>query len=209
MTKSKTRSALRIPHSTLEMRAFIAIEIPEAVKKELTAAQRKLRVASVDANWTRAEGMHLTLKFLGEVPDGKRSEIMNALTIAVSSHAEFQVNAAGIGAFPDPKNARVVWAGISGDIDKLAMLQAAVEDSMAGLGFEREKRTYTPHLTLGRIRHIRARDGWLQALDGIKDLNLPAFEVHAASLMKSELNPSGAVYTEMGRVELTKGSSSK
>ena len=184
------------------MRLFIAIEVPETVKKELAVAQAKLKVTGVDASWTRAEGVHLTLKFLGEVPEGKISEIMNALTNAVGSHAGFRVNVAGTGAFPDQKNARVVWAGMSGDVDTLAMLQVAVEEAMASLGFEREKRTFTPHLTIGRIRNIPSRDRWLKAFDGIKDLTLPAFEVHAVSLMKSELKPAGAVYTEMGRVEL-------
>ncbi len=184
------------------MRAFIAIEIPEKNKNEISEVQRGLKGSGVDASWTRAEGMHLTLKFLGEVFETKVLEIMNALTNAVRSPAGFRINVAGIGAFPDRKNARVVWAGIAGDVEKLAMLQVAVEEAMAGLGFEREKRTFTPHLTLGRIKHIHARDCWLKSLDGIKDLELPAFEVHAVSLMKSELKPAGAVYTEMGRVEL-------
>jgi 2'-5' RNA ligase len=185
------------------MRAFIAIEIPEENKNEMSEVQRRLKGSGVDASWTREEGMHLTLKFLGEVSETKVVEIMNALTNAVRSPAGFRINVAGIGAFPDQKNARVVWAGIAGDVEKLAILQAAIEEAMAGLGFEREKRTFTPHLTLGRIKHIHARDRWLKSLDGIKDLELPSFEVHAVSLMKSELKPAGAVYTEMGILKLT------
>ena len=184
------------------MRAFIAIEIPEENKIEISEVQRRLKGSGVDAIWTRTEGMHLTLKFLGEISETKVLEIMNALINAVRSLADFRINIAGIGAFPEKKNARVVWAGIAGDVEKLAMLQVSVEEAMAGLGFEREKRTFAPHLTLGRIKHIHARDRWLKSLDGIKDLELPAFEVHAVSLMKSELKPAGAVYTKMGRVEL-------
>jgi len=187
------------------MRLFIAIEIPDDIKNEMAEVQIRLKGSGVDASWSRAEGMHLTLKFLGEVSETKVLEIMNALTNAVRSPAGFRINLKGIGAFPDQKNARVVWAGIAGDLEKLAMLQDAVEEAMAGLGFEREKRTFTPHLTLGRIKHIYARDRWLKALDGVKDFNLPAFEVHAVSLIKSELKPAGAAYTEMGRLKLTLG----
>jgi len=187
------------------MRAFIAIEIPEENKNEMAEVQRHLKGSGVDASWTRAEGMHLTLKFLGEVPETEVLEIMNALTSTVRSPTGLRINIAGIGAFPDQKNARVVWAGIAGDVEKLSMLQVAVEEAMAGLGFEREKRTFSPHLTLGRIKHIHARDRWLKSLDGIKALELPAFEVNAVSLMKSELKPAGAVYTEMGRLKLTRG----
>lgn len=184
------------------MRLFIAIEIPEDVKKLMAEAQAKLRGTSVDAGWTRAEGIHLTLKFLGEVLETKVPEIMTALSGAVKGTGGFRLDGAGAGAFPNPKNARVVWIGMSGETDKLTRLQAAVEKAMIGFGFKREDRAFTPHLTLGRIKYIRSRDAWLKALEGIKDITLPGFDVHAVSLMKSELKPSGAVYTEIGRVEL-------
>jgi 2'-5' RNA ligase len=96
----------------------------------------------------------------------------------------------------------VVWIGLSGDVERLSRLQAAIEDAMARLGMEREARAFTPHLTLGRIKYIRSRDRWLGALEEVKDARLSGFEATAVSLMKSELKPSGAVYTEMGRVEL-------
>ncbi len=185
------------------MRLFIAIEIPEEIKKEMAAIQRRLKDAGADAGWTRPEGIHLTLKFLGEVPETKISGIMAALANAAKGAGGFRLAVEGVGTFPNPKSARVVWVGVSGDVEKLASLQTAVEDSMAGLGFEREKRAFTPHLTLGRIKYIHSRERWLKALDSVKDAGLPALEVKAVSLMKSELKPSGAVYTEMGRVELT------
>ncbi len=97
----------------------------------------------------------------------------------------------------------MVWVGVSGDVEKLSRLQASVEEAITGIGFERDERAFTPHLTAGRVKYIRSRDQWLKALEEIKDVGLPGFEVTAVSLMKSELKPSGAVYTEMGRVELT------
>ncbi len=184
------------------MRTFIAIEIPEDIKRQMAEVQRGLRSSGVDASWPRPEGIHLTLKFLGEVLEERLSEILNSLRSAAQGTGAFRLEAAGAGAFPNAKTARVVWIGLSGDVDKLSRLQSAVERAMTDIGFAREDRKFTPHLTLGRIKYIRSRDGWLKALDEIKDIRLPAFDVDAVSLMKSELKPSGAVYTEMGRVEL-------
>ncbi len=184
------------------MRLFIAIEIPDDVKKLMAEAQAKLKGPAVDAGWTRPEGIHLTLKFLGEVPELRAPEIVTALSGAIKGTAGFRIDIAGAGAFPNPKNARVVWVGVSGETDKLAKLQVVVEDAMIGLGFPREDRAFTPHLTLGRIKYIRSRNAWLKALEEIKDIKLPSFDVHAVSLMKSELKRSGAVYAELGRIEL-------
>ena len=184
------------------MRTFIAIEIPDEIKREMAKVQEKLKRANVDASWTRPEGIHLTLKFLGEVPEAKVSGIMDSLVRAVGDAKKFRLETAGAGAFPNAKNARVVWHGLSGELDRLSALQASVEDAMAEIGFEREDRRFSPHLTLARIKFIRSRDAWQNALDEIKDVRLPGFEVGAISLMKSELRREGAVYAEMGRVEL-------
>ncbi len=184
------------------MRTFIAIEIPDEIKKALIDLQQRLKGSWVDASWPRPEGIHLTLKFLGEVPEAKLPEIMNGLRLAAQGTGPFRLEVGGAGTFPNPKNARVVWIGLSGDIDKLVRLQAAIEDAMARLGIDREEREFTPHLTLGRIKYIRSRDAWLKALEEIRGINLSGFDVTAVSLMKSELKRTGAVYTEMGRVEL-------
>jgi 2'-5' RNA ligase len=184
------------------MRTFIAIEIPEEIKRQMTEVQNGLRNSGVDASWPRPEGIHLTLKFLGEVPEAKLPEIMGILRSAAQGTGVFRLEVAGVGAFPNAKAARVVWVGLSGDVEKLNRLQDAVEKGMADIGFARENRAFTPHLTLGRIKYIRSRDVWLNALNGIKDVKFAGFDVRAISLMKSELKRSGAVYTEMGNVEL-------
>jgi 2'-5' RNA ligase len=184
------------------MRLFIAIEIPDPVKKELTVVQGRLRGAGVDASWTRAEGMHLTLKFLGEVSEQRVPEIMSSLRMATEGIGPLGFSVSGVGTFPNPIKARVVWIGLAGDTDKLARLQVAVENAMFLLGMAREERKFTPHLTLGRIKYIRSRDRWAKTLEEVKDISLPGFEATSVSLMKSELKPSGAVYTEMGSAEL-------
>ena len=186
----------------ITMRIFIAIEIPAEIKKRMAEAQGRLKVSGVEASWTRPEGIHLTLKFLGEVVEQRIPEVMNALALAVKGMDRFRIEIAGVGAFPNPKNARVVWIGVSGDIERLSSLQSSVEEAMSGMGMEREDRKFTPHLTLGRIKYIRSRDAWVNALDAMKDIRLSGFDAEAVSLMKSELQRSGAVYAEIGRVEL-------
>jgi RNA 2',3'-cyclic 3'-phosphodiesterase len=136
------------------------------------------------------------------VPESKVLEIMNGLQHAAEGIGPFRLEVGGVGTFPSPKNARVVWVGLSGDIEKLSRLQAAVEETISNIGFERDERAFTPHLTLGRIKYIRSRDRWLKALDEVKDIRLSGFDVAAVSLMKSGLKPSGAVYTEVGHIDL-------
>ena len=184
------------------MRTFIAVEIPEEVKRGMAQAQTRLKETGADASWTRPEGIHLTFKFLGEVQETRISEIMAALGRAAEGKSRFRLQVAGAGVFPNARNPRVVWVGVTGELDKLMALQVQVEEQMVRLGFEQEDRRFTPHLTLGRIKYLRSSDAWQRSLEAIKDITLPGFDVTAISLMKSELMRSGAVYTEIGRVEL-------
>src|SRR5512143_4317036 len=189
-------------HPVFDMRTIIAIEIPAEIKKEMAKVQDELKRSGADAGWTRPEGIHLTLKFLGEVPEAKIEEIKNALVQAAEATSRFRLKIAGAGAFPNPKNPRVVWLGVSGDIDKLSTLQGSVEKSMTAMGFDREERAFSPHLTLARIKYLRPRYSWQTAIDSIRDIRLAEFDVNQVSLMKSYIKPSGAVYTEIGRARL-------
>jgi 2'-5' RNA ligase len=184
------------------MRTFIAIEIPAGIKKEMVKVQDELKRSGADAGWTRPEGIHLTLKFLGEVPEAMIEKIKNALVQAAEATGRFRLKIAGAGSFPNPKNPRVVWLGVSGDIDRLSALQGSVEKSMTAIGFDQEERAFSPHLTLARIKYLRPRFSWQKTIDSIKDIKLAEFDVDHVSLMKSDIKPSGAVYTEIGRVEL-------
>lgn len=184
------------------MRLFIAIELPSEIKQGIAKVQEDLRNTGAAANWTRPEGIHLTLKFLGEVDESKVDEIMMALTDAAQGIGKMDLEVAGAGAFPNAKMLRVLWLGVTGDVEKLGLLQAAVENAMMGLGFEREERTFSPHLTLARIKFPKPRDNWQQKIEGVRDVKLGGFEAGHISLMKSELRREGAIYTEIGKAEL-------
>lgn len=184
------------------MRTFIAIEIPEEIKRQMAEVQARLRNAAIDASWPRPEGIHLTLKFLGEVAEALLPDITRALQGSVKGINPFRLEIAGTGAFPNARNARVVWIGLSGELEKLGLLQAAVENEMVRAGLEREDRPFKPHLTLARIKYVRSKDSLQKALEQEKDVRLAGFDVKAVSLMKSELKRTGAEYTELARVEL-------
>jgi RNA 2',3'-cyclic 3'-phosphodiesterase len=184
------------------MRLFIAIELPEEIKQGIAHVQGQLKNSGANAGWTRPEGIHLTLKFLGEVPDEKVQEIMQAFDGAVKGTGKLNLTVEGAGTFPNVKNPRVLWIGVGGDSEKLAVLQASIEDAMEQVGFEREARKFSPHLTLARIKFPKPRDNWQRLVEGIKDVKLGGFEAGHVSLMKSELKRDGAVYTELGRAEL-------
>jgi 2'-5' RNA ligase len=184
------------------MRTFIAIEIPEETKRAMAEIQARLKDAGAEASWTRPEGIHLTLKFLGDVPEESVSAVTAALKQSVEGRGRFHLRIAGTGVFPSKKNPRVVWVGVSGELDKLMGIQIRVEEQMVRLGFQQEDRRFTPHLTLGRIRNVPKGIAWTSVLESVRDINVPGFEVAAISLMKSELQQTGAVYTEIGRTEL-------
>jgi len=185
------------------MRLFIAIEVPAEIKRDMAEVQQRLiSTGAVDASWTRPDSIHLTLKFLGEVTEAKAPAIMAALKTAAIGSSRFRLGLEQVGTFPEPKRARVVWIGLHGEVEKLLRLQTLVEENLVSAGFEREGRTYTPHLTLGRIRNIRSRENWVKALTAEKDVRLQAFEVREICLMQSDLRPSGAVYSRLGSVAL-------
>lgn len=186
------------------MRLFVAIELPEELKREIGKIQEQLRKSGADASWTRPEGLHLTLKFLGEVEKSRVPAIRDALAVTQGTGA-IRVEISGAGAFPNERVPRVLWLGVQGDLERLGTLHEAVGQAMTALGFERDERKFSPHLTLGRIRFPQPRDNWQERIEAIRDVKLAGFEAGKVSLMKSELKRDGAVYTEIGSVEFVRG----
>lgn len=182
------------------LRLFVALELPPTVLAALAAAQESLLAAVPPraARWTRTEGIHLTLKFLGETPPAAVDSLQAALQTAAADHAPLALRTDGLGCFPNMKRPRVVWAGVGGDEAGLRALHAAVEAALLPLGHARDTRAFSPHLTLGRVRReASSRDA--QAV-GVAVAQAPAGEAvawtaDALSLMQSELRPDGARYT--------------
>ncbi len=189
-----------------QIRSFIAIELPEEVKLGLHRLQCELRSPQhTFVKWVAPEGIHLTLKFLGNITPQKIAGITEVMKQASDGISPFQLQVTEIGAFPNLRQPRVLWIGIKGDVDKLATLQKRIDLGLASLGFAKETRAFTPHLTLARLREgVPPRDcrgfGELVSKTPI-EVNYK-FTVTSLSLMKSQLQPGGAVYSRLAEVKL-------
>jgi RNA 2',3'-cyclic 3'-phosphodiesterase len=184
------------------IRTFIAIELPPEIKEAMAGVQAELRKSDADVGWVRPEGVHLTLKFLGDVEEGQVARLGDALAEGLKGETSFILQAKGVGTFPTPKAPRVVWLGVEGEVARLTSLADKVEEICANLEFPKESRPFKAHLTLGRVRSPRGRSQLVKMLENFKDADLGEFKADAVSVMKSELKRTGAVYTEMRRIEL-------
>jgi 2'-5' RNA ligase len=171
------------------VRAFVAVFPPPEVGETLARAARKLPVSG-EVRWVRPANVHLTLKFLGDVAEADLSRVAEVLEAVRERHEPFEVELSGFGAFPSARKARIFWAGIGKGAERLRTLAHDVEVSLERLGFEREARPYTPHLTLGRAR------GRPASLDA-SEASAPGarFGVRRMELMESVLGGSGAAYS--------------
>ena len=182
------------------MRTFIAIELDQELQAALRRLQQHIReqVAPRSVRWVRPEGVHLTLKFLGDTPVDKLEEVKAAMTRAAASLAPFSYTVAGVGCFPNIRRPRVVWAGVQEPTGALVTLRDAVEACVAPLGFPTEKRPFRPHLTLGRVQRwassSEARE--IGEVVAISEVGASGeFNVTEMAYVQSELRPSGAVYS--------------
>lgn len=184
------------------IRTFIAIEVPDSFKAAPWKVQDDLRRFRCRVSWTKSAGMHLTLKFLGDTDEGMVDEIGEALEKSAGSYHPFEIKLGSPGVFGG-RNPRVLWLGLEAP-QTLFDLVKAVEEAMFGLGFAREKRKFHPHLTLGRVKE---QAGAIEMADYFKALSVDSevFTVYEIVLFRSDLKPSGAVYTPLKRVSLNQG----
>jgi RNA 2',3'-cyclic 3'-phosphodiesterase len=177
------------------MRTFVAIELPEEIRGVLAGEQARFRSAAADARWTRPEGIHLTLKFLGEVPDNQVARVERALR-EIGHLEPFRVRIKGFGFFPEAVRPHVFWAGVDAP-PQLAQLAARVEATLAPLGFAPEKRAFSPHLTLVRFKVPRRQPKLQELVAAGGDGVLGDFEVSEFFLWESKLTPHGAQYRKV------------
>jgi len=181
------------------VRSFIALDLPGAVRRQLEALIRELAQSGAQVGWVRPEGIHLTLKFLGNVELELIERIKPVLARIGERTEPIHIEPAGCGAFPAIKQPRVVWVGLGGEGGALAALQGEVEEAMVPFGFAPEDRPFRPHLTLGRVKgrkHILALQQILLARQGF---TAEPFDVAELVLYKSDLRPDGARYTPLFR----------
>ena len=184
---------------TETVRVFVAVGISSEAREQLTdAADRIRREVPQGIQWANPDGMHLTLKFLGNISVAKLDPLYECLVPVAGSHARFPLELAGLGMFPNRRRPRVLWAGVAGDLDALSVLQQDTENAINAVGHPPERRAFSPHITLGRPRRS-VSDAQLSRIGAVvPGLDPPQpvrWQVEAVDVMQSELHPSGAKYT--------------
>lgn len=194
------------------MRLFVALELPDTWKQALGRLQDEMRAGlgerfgdSVRVRWVKPDNIHLTLKFLGEVPTGDLPAIEHALAQAVSQPPDLSLSLAGVGSFEDRRAPRVILAGLGGETGKLNSLVEQIETWLSAAGWPREKRSFHPHLTLGRLPD--GMDGATRrAVAGLtasfQPEAVPAWTVASVYLIRSRLGPGGAGYDRLASFPL-------
>lgn len=185
------------------IRTFIAVDLASGVKDRLIALQEQLGRAGSGVKWTRPENLHLTLLFLGDVDELEVVSICRLVQHRARKHAPFSLEVAGLGAFPNTRRPKILWAGIADGVAELCTLHADLEEGLLELGcYRREDREYTPHLTLGRLSHDDQADEWSPVLANHADWRGGNSPVDEVLVMASEMRKGGPEYSVLGRGSL-------
>jgi 2'-5' RNA ligase len=184
------------------IRSFLAIELPEAIRRKIEEVQKDLKLSHADVRWVNPGNIHLTLKFFGNIDESRIDPIVKSLEGPIQTTSPFSVSIRGMGSFPHSKNPRVIWMGLREGKEVLAALQKGVDGELIKIGFEPEGRDFHPHLTLGRAKSNRGRDELIARMEKYQEEEFGNFRVERLILFKSDLKPSGPIYTLLKEMRL-------
>lgn len=183
------------------MRTFIAVELTEELKKKIEEVQFSLKKIKTNIAWVKPGNVHATLKFLGEVPEDKIENVYEGANKALEGMKCFKLGLKDLGCFPNLRRPRVIWIGVEKGKEELALMQKKLEQEMERIGFPREEREFSPHLTIGRVKSPKNIE---QLTELIRDTNFQTeeIEIKEVVVMKSQLHPAGAIYTPLKKIVL-------
>ena len=181
-------------------RAFIAIDINEEVRQKLVDAQKRLTATGAQLKLVEPPNIHITMKFLGEVPEDRISAIVEALRKSAEGVMRFDIDVRGIGVFPNPRYVRVVWAGVGDGRDEIIALQRNLDRELQPLGF-RPERDFVPHLTIARVKTVEQKERLIAFLKEMTDVEFGVTRAQAVELKQSKLTPKGPIYSTLARTE--------
>jgi 2'-5' RNA ligase len=184
------------------VRSFLAIELPREILKKIEEVQGDLKSSHADVRWVSPDKIHLTLKFLGNIEEARIEPIVEAIKGPVHNAQVFPLRVKGIGTFPHWKNPRVIWMGLIDGKGLLIPLQKQLEMALEKIGFEPEDRTFQPHLTLGRVNSSRGKEELIRRMEGYREEEFGEVSVERMVLFKSDLKPTGPIYTPLREIEL-------
>jgi 2'-5' RNA ligase len=184
------------------IRSFIAIDLPEETRRALAEIQEQLKQSRAGVRWLKPASIHLTLKFLGNILPAQVDDIAAAAAQLLRGEPTITLCAAGLGCFPSPRKPRVIWVGLRGEVERLVNIQAGLEKALEPLGFAREGRGFRPHLTIGRVKDRHHLQPLIEAMSAPELPEFDSFDVTEIILYKSDLRPTGAIYTKLHRMPL-------
>jgi len=184
------------------LRTFIAIEIPDNIRQQIVALQTELKTLGGKITWVRPENLHLTLKFLGDTDEDIIETIIEKLSDIISGFAEFEITSKGVGVFPNWKRARIIWLGTSGADEILKKLVQQINQQLIDFGFEPEKRPFSGHLTLGRVRDSRGLEPVLKRIEQTDCFEAGKFLATDILFIKSVLTSQGPIYTPLKKIKI-------
>lgn len=187
--------------SVNKLRAFLAIELDAPSMDYLGRISSRLKVSQADVSWVNTRNAHLTLKFLGDISPETLLSVNRILSLVFGEQKPFKLRLEGVGVFPGLERPRVVWVGVRDESGMLGRLFERSESAFESIGFPRENRPFNPHLTLGRVRSSSGKMALVKAvMDSSRQIG-PTLEVNHAVLFRSDLKPTGAVYTALQRFD--------
>ncbi|MGB9792379.1 MAG: RNA 2',3'-cyclic phosphodiesterase [Thermacetogeniaceae bacterium] len=195
-----------------KIRSFLAILLPGDIRKAIHQQfSSKLKKLPLDVKWVEEENYHLTLKFFGSLNAKEIQQINKILNRVIPQIEQFTLSYEGLGVFPDLANPRVIWLGLSGEVEKLKMLHSKIENELSAAGFPREEKKFQPHLTIGRFRSNSNLEMFIKYFNELREAPFSSqirdIEVQELHLMKSVLTPAGPRYSSLAAYPLRKNSS--
>lgn len=188
------------------IRSFLAFSLPAEFRGVIEGVLPDFREASRDVKWVRPERVHLTVVFLGSLPEDSLEGVKQAAAEACTGVAPFRLAVRGTGFFPNARRPRVVWLGLEGEIERMGVLRDTLQVALESFGIQRETRPFRPHLTLGRFRKQgRMNRSLEEAMARHQDVSSPECTLSELVLFRSELRRTGAVYTALERFPLKEG----
>lgn len=188
-----------------KIRSFLAVELPPHILSKIGEIQDRLRTSRADVRWVKVERIHLTLKFFGNIEEAQIADISSVMEEAAAQKSAFSVSVKGLGAFPSIRNPRVIWLGLDGWEENLLPLQGEIETGLEAVGFRPEERPFRPHLTVGRVKSLKGKGDLVDLMERERDVNFGPFVVARIVLFRSDLRPTGPIYTPMAIRELAGG----
>ncbi|MEW6620041.1 MAG: RNA 2',3'-cyclic phosphodiesterase [bacterium] len=188
----------------IEVRTFVAISMSPQLKETLSKFQSELKKANADVKWVNSDGMHITLKFLGNCLIGQLESVYQMVLEATSDFKQFTLSLTSVGAFPSLSSPKVIWVGVDKGKEECIELSKRIDNNLLRLGFPIEQRESIPHLTLGRIKSPQRKDDLSKLISTLKPPAFGQMEVAKIEVMGSQLTPKGALYTTLQELPLMK-----